>query len=144
MHLTLPLSSAHVKFDVWTGPKYYESGDQNTECKSKDGFLCRLRLRLPSHVTSASFFSTWIQIFCFTQIKKHTRKTEHYPILGWNFQQWWLFLHSVVWWCSTAPLLGEIVHSTAIVEKGRFVHGKLILLQPFYFLFCREIMRSLI
>ena len=60
-------------------------------------------------------------------ITKHTSKTRPYQLLGWSSQQWWLFLHSVFWWCPIALLLSGSVHSTTVVEKGRFVQGNFLL-----------------
>lgn len=60
-------------------------------------------------------------------ITKHTSKTRPYQLLGWSSQQWWLSLHSVFWWCPIAPLLSGSVHSTTVVEKGRFVKGNFLL-----------------
>ena len=60
-------------------------------------------------------------------ITKHTSKTRPYQLLGWSSQQWWLFLPSVFWWCPIAPLLSGSVHSTTVVEKGRFVQGNFLL-----------------
>lgn len=59
-------------------------------------------------------------------ITKHASKTRPYQLLGWSSQQWWLFLHSVFWWCPIAPLLSGSVHSTTVVEKGRFVQGNFL------------------
>ena len=73
-----------------------------------------------------------VYIGCFVQsslllITKHTSKTRPYQLLGWSSQQWWLFLHSVFWWCPIALLLSGSVHSTTVVEKGRFVQGNFLL-----------------